>query len=37
MAMVDETAQVEQTESPIVEEEGHEHSGGGRFNRRSST
>ena len=34
MAMVDETAQVEQTESPIVEEEGHEHSGGGRFNRR---
>ena len=34
MAMVDETAQVEQTESPIVEDEGHEHSGGGRFNRR---
>ena len=31
---LDETAQVEQTESPMVEDEGHEHSGGGRFNRR---
>ena len=34
MDMVDETAQVDQTEAPIVEDEGHEHSGGGRFNRR---